>query len=124
MSWFSWFRKKKQPEPVNRLRMYFEYEPGQSIQCKCDWPTGQTEEDNKAIVRDFSRLMYLVGTGKILAAVQQGVVVAGEELQSKLVARSILYAADELLGKSSMSQVGPVVPATQCFRVRRQGGEE
>ena len=112
----NWFRRKSEP----KLRLTFEYEPGRPIQCICDWPTGQTEEANKLIVRDFSQMLAAVGMGKLLSAAQQGIALAGERLGTPVIARAILFDAAEMLAVASGNRRsgGPVVPATECFAVR------
>ena len=124
MSWFSWFRKKKQPKG---LRLTFEYTPGQPIQCQTEWPTGLDDDTNDAIATDFSQLLTLLGSGRLLSVAQEAVAHSGERLHAKEIARTILFRANELLAQRGFAQSRKstlVVPAIETFAVRTRRNKE
>lgn len=110
----NWFRKKKKTE---KIHLTFEYAPGQPFQCECRWPSGLTDEEYGPVVEDFGSVLLLLKTGNLLNLAQEAVALEGQRQNSPKVARSILYRLNQLLDNGKPQDV-PVVPATECFRVR------
>lgn len=117
MHWLRWFRRKKEPA---RLKLYFEYTPGCELNCYADWPTGLGKEADQAIVEDFSQILALLGTGKLMGKAQQAVAVTGQKNGANDVAFNILNDTNAIMNQFKGIQPvndsdEPIIPATRCF---------
>jgi hypothetical protein len=124
MGIFSYFKKAKpkEPEISNIPRLTFELHEDATVVVSCSWPTPTNAEEAAVTVHQYSLLVHLINSGRMIGAIQQAIgnFNHGDKIGSKM-SKAILTSIQQVMrnnGDHVLDDSNPVVSPREVFMVR------